>query len=88
MIVKPVEYKHRIYGYVRVSTQEQCRSGVSIDQQKQLITNFSINKYNRAIDQWFIDDGVSGTTDILERPASRHLTDIIEEHDVVIATRS
>ena len=54
MIVKPVEYKHRIYGYVRVSTQEQCRSGVSIDQQKQLITNFSINKYNRAIDQWLL----------------------------------
>ena len=48
MIVKPVEYKHRIYGYVRVSTQEQCRSGVSIDQQKQLITNFSMGKYGRA----------------------------------------
>ena len=87
MIVQPREYKHRIYGYVRVSTQEQCRSGVSIDQQKQLITNFSINKYNRAIDEWFIDDGVSGTTDILERPASRAMTDVIEEHDVVIATR-
>ena len=87
MIVQPREYKHRIYGYVRVSTQEQCRSGVSIDQQKQLITNFSIAKYNRAIDEWFVDDGVSGTTDILERPASRAMTDVIEEHDVVIATR-
>ena len=40
MIVQPVAYKHRIYGYVRVSTQEQCRSGVSIDQQKKLITKF------------------------------------------------
>ena len=30
---------------------------------------------------------MSGTTDILERPASRDLTDVIEEHDVVIATR-
>ena len=52
-----------------------------------MITNFSIAKYNRAIDEWFIDDGVSGTADILERPASRAMTDVIEEHDVVIATR-
>ena len=49
MIVKPVEYKHRIYGYVRVSTQEQSRSGVSVDQQKQLITNFSVGKYGLSL---------------------------------------
>ena len=52
-----------------------------------MITTFSVNKYNREIDEWFIDDGVSGTIDILERPASKALTDVIDEHDVVIATR-
>lgn len=85
MIVNPLE--HRIYGYVRVSTAEQSRSGVSIEQQKQLISNFVVNKYNRSVTEWFVDDGVSGTTGILERPASKALTDVIEEHDVVIATR-
>jgi site-specific DNA recombinase len=76
-----------IYGYCRVSTKEQSKSGVSIETQQSLISEFVKNKYNRPVDKWFIDDGVSGTVDILERPGSRAMTDVMDESDVIVCTR-
>lgn len=84
---KPLKQINQIYGYVRVSTKEQVKSGVSLDQQINNISEFVREKYNREVDQFFIDDGVSGTRPILDRPASRELTDVIDRHDVVVSTR-
>lgn len=86
-MIRPIKQVNNIYGYVRVSTKEQVRSGVSLEQQKDLINEFVKNKYNRPVDDFFIDDGVSGTVPILERPASRDLTDNIDRCDVVVSTR-
>ena len=44
-------------------------------------------KYNREVTQFFADEGVSGTHAVVDRPASRELTDVIDEHDVVVCTR-
>ena len=87
MTIRPIKQINNIYGYVRVSTQEQVRSGVSLRQQQDAISAFVQEKYNREVDEFFIDDGVSGTRPILERPGSKDLTDAIDEHDVVICTR-
>ena len=87
MTIRPIKQIRNIYGYVRVSTQEQVRSGVSLRQQQDAITTFVQDKYNREVDEFFIDDGVSGTRPILERPGSKGLTDAIDEYDVVICTR-
>ena len=87
MTIRPVKQIRNIYGYVRVSTQEQVRSGVSLRQQQDAISSFVQEKYNREVDKFFIDDGVSGTRPILERPGSKELTDAIDEYDVVICTR-
>ena len=71
MSINPIKQVNSIYGYVRVSTKEQVKSGISLETQKKNIEEFVRSKYNRGVDEWFIDDGVSGLSPILERPASK-----------------
>ena len=87
MSVRAIKQINRVFGYVRVSTKEQVRSGISLETQQQAITEFVRDKYNREVDEFFIDDGVSGTRPILDRDGSRALTDTIDQHDVVVCTR-
>ena len=67
MSINPIKQVNSIYGYVRVSTKEQVKSGISLETQKKNIEEFVRSKYNRGVDEWFIDDGVSGLSPILER---------------------
>ena len=48
----PLKQVNNIYGYVRVSTDEQVKSGISLETQKQQITDFVREKYNREVDQF------------------------------------
>lgn len=82
----PLKQINNIYGYVRVSTDEQVKSGISLETQKQQISEFVREKYNREVTEFFADEGISGTHAVLDRPASRDMTDVIDEHDVVICT--
>ena len=69
--MRPVTQINQIYGYLRVSTPEQVRSGVSLRQQENAIRKFVKEKYNRNVDEFFVDDGVSGTVPILDRAGTR-----------------
>ncbi len=84
---RPLKQINNIYGYVRVSTDEQVKSGISLETQMQQISEFVRDKYNREVTQFFADEGISGTHAVLDRPASREMTDVIDEHDVVVCTR-
>ena len=84
---KPIKQINNIYGYVRVSTEEQVVNGVSLETQKEKINDFVQDKFNREVDRFFVDAGVSGTIPITERPESREMTDIMDENDVVVSTR-
>ena len=86
-MIGPNKQINNIYGYVRVSTTEQAVNGISIDTQKQLINEFVMNKFNKQVDKFFIDAGVSGTVPITERKGSRELTDVMDEHDIIVSTR-
>ncbi len=86
-MINPLKQINNIYGYVRVSTKEQVRSGVSLEVQQQQIAEFVKEKYNREVTEFLVDDGVSGTRPILDRPGSKELTDIIDRHDVIVCTR-
>ena len=55
----PNKQVNNIYGYVRVSTLEQARNGSSIELQKDMITEFVKDKYNREVTEFFSDEGVS-----------------------------
>ncbi|MFD8519352.1 recombinase family protein [Streptomyces capillispiralis] len=54
-------------GYLRVSTDEQVKSGAGLDAQRAEIEAFAAAR-GFTIGEWFVDEGVSGGTSPLKRP--------------------
>ena len=87
-MIEPRKQVNNIYGYIRVSSEQQAKDGSSLEEQKKSIEQFVASKYNgRKVDKFFTDAGISGMKPLLERPGSRELTDVMDEHDVIIATK-
>ena len=86
-MIQPKKQINNIYGYIRVSSEQQVKDGSSLEEQKKSIEEFVANKYGREVDQFFTDAGISGMKPLLERPGSRELTDIMDKHDVIVATK-
>ena len=60
-MIQPRKQINNIYGYVRVSSEQQVKDGSSLDEQKRSIEEFVANKYGgRKVDQFFTDAGISG----------------------------
>lgn len=60
-------YIEETAAYVRVSSQEQKLHGLSIDAQKQKLTEYA-EAHNLKIVEWYMDEGVSATRPIAKRP--------------------
>tara|TARA_R110002126_G_scaffold42545_1_gene122682 strand:- start:1627 stop:2418 length:792 start_codon:yes stop_codon:yes gene_type:complete len=86
-MIAPKKQINNIYGYVRVSSEQQVTDGSSLDEQKRIIGEFVQAKFNRPVDKFFIDAGVSGMKDLVDRPGSRELTDVMDYHDVIVTTK-
>tara|TARA_R100001015_G_C4613094_1_gene168718 strand:+ start:31 stop:819 length:789 start_codon:yes stop_codon:yes gene_type:complete len=87
-MIEPRKQVNNIYGYIRVSSEQQAKDGSSLEEQKKSIEQFVASKYNgRKVDKFFTDAGISGMKPLLERPGSRELTDVMDKHDVIIATK-
>jgi len=80
-VQKPMEAQQfRVAAYLRVSTEEQAESGLGLAAQKDKARAMAV------VTGWdertlYIDDGVSGTIDIIDRPDGKRL---IEDIDAVI----
>lgn len=61
------EYIEETAAYVRVSSQEQKLHGLSIEAQKQKLTEYAEN-HNLKIVEWYMDEGVSARKLIAKRP--------------------
>ena len=57
----------RVAAYIRVSTQEQKLHGISLDAQRDKLTEYA-EKHNLKIVEWYMDEGVSGRKLIKNRP--------------------
>jgi len=68
-----------VHGYVRVSTDEQARSGLGLDAQRRAIAAA------RDVDEWVSDDGFSAKD--LNRPGIAALLPRLEEGDVLVVAR-
>lgn len=62
-------------GYLRVSTDEQVKSGAGLDAQRAEIEAFAATR-GLTIGQWCVDEGVSGSVAPMKRPA---LAEALEE---------
>mgnify|MGYP003116523303 FL=1 len=87
-MIEPRKQVNHIYGYIRVSSEQQVKDGSSLEEQKRSIEEFVANKYGgRKVDKFFTDAGISGMKPLLERPGSRELTDVMDANDVIVATK-
>ncbi len=69
----------KIYGYARISKDEDKKNYGSIETQKNLITEYSKKTFGREPDKIFIDDDVSGYIPIENRPDFYELYQLVEE---------
>ena len=76
----------RVFGYCRVSTAEQANGGLSLDQQKQQITGYSVMK-GWQVAEFFIEAAVSGSVPLSDRPEGQRLLATLQPGDVVVAAK-
>jgi DNA invertase Pin-like site-specific DNA recombinase len=76
----------RAWGYVRVSTEAQSDSGISIDEQQVKIRARALeNNWN--LEHVYIDAGVSGGTPLAKRPEGAKLLAVVRPGDVIVAAK-
>jgi DNA invertase Pin-like site-specific DNA recombinase len=73
-----------VYGYIRVSTDEQV-NGTSLDEQRRQITGLAMT-VGLALDNILSDPAISGSVALFERPGGRRLA-ALAPGDVVIAAK-
>ena len=75
-----------IYGYCRVSTIDQVQNGDSLAVQQRQIDGYCLMR-GVHLARVFVEEGVSGSTPIDERPQGAELMALVEKGDVVVAAK-
>ena len=76
----------RVFGYSRVSTSDQANEGVSLEVQRQQVAGYAMMK-GWTVDTMFIEEGVSGSVPLADRPEGQRLLAAIGKGDVIIAAK-
>ena len=74
------------YGYARVSTQRQAEDGLSLEVQRRQIEGYA-HMHGLELADIVIEEGVSGSKPIMERPAGGPLFARLQDGDVIIAAK-
>jgi DNA invertase Pin-like site-specific DNA recombinase len=74
------------YGYVRVSTQRQADEGESLAVQRRQIGGYA-TMIGVEAPKFFIEEGVSGTKPLGERPAGQGLLANLQRGDIIICAK-
>ena len=74
------------YGYIRVSTQRQAEEGESLGAQRRTIEGYCLMK-GLSKPQFFVEEGVSGSKPLSERPAGKQLLAALKPGDKIICTK-
>jgi putative DNA-invertase from lambdoid prophage Rac len=75
-----------IYGYCRVSTVRQATEGESLEVQQRQIQGYA-HMHGLALDGIVVEEGVSGSVPVAERPAAGPLFAKLAKGDVIIAPK-
>jgi putative DNA-invertase from lambdoid prophage Rac len=75
-----------IYGYCRVSTLKQASEGESLDVQRRQIEGYG-HMHGMTIDEIAVEEGVSGSIPVEERPIGGALFAKLHKGDIVIAAK-
>jgi putative DNA-invertase from lambdoid prophage Rac len=74
------------FGYCRVSTARQASEGESLEVQRRQIEGYAL-MHGLALDDVVVEEGVSGSVPVAERPAAGPLFARLTKGDVVIAPK-
>ena len=75
-----------IYGYCRVSTLRQANEGESLDVQRRQIEGY-VHMHGLLLDDIIVEEGVSGSIPVIERPAGGALFARLASGDIVISAK-
>lgn len=75
-----------IYGYVRVSTARQASEGESLDVQQRQIEGYA-HMHALTLADVLVEEGVSGSVPVEQRPVGGQLFAKIERGDIIIAAK-
>jgi putative DNA-invertase from lambdoid prophage Rac len=75
-----------VYGYCRVSTLRQANEGESLDVQRRQIEGYGL-MHGLTIDGVVVEEGVSGSVPVEERPIGGQLFAKLQQGDIVIAAK-
>jgi putative DNA-invertase from lambdoid prophage Rac len=76
----------RVWGYARVSTDEQADSGLSLEEQRHTI-EARCAENGWSLEGLYVDDSVSGATPLAHRREGRKLFAAVRSGDIVIAAK-
>jgi putative DNA-invertase from lambdoid prophage Rac len=74
------------FGYCRVSTARQANEGESLDVQRRQIEGYA-HMHGLVLDKTVVEEGVSGSVPVAERPAAGPLFATLTKGDVIIAPK-
>ena len=75
-----------IYGYCRVSTLRQASEGESLEVQRRQIEGYAL-MHGLAVDEILVEESVSGSVPVEERPVGRALFARLAKGDILIAAK-
>jgi putative DNA-invertase from lambdoid prophage Rac len=75
-----------IYGYCRVSTWRQASEGESLEVQRRQVEGYAL-MHALALDELVVEEGVSGSIPVTERPAGGALIAKLERGDALITPK-
>ena len=76
----------KVYGYIRVSTNNQVENGMSLeDQTRQIQLYGEVHKLK--VDKVFTERGVSGGVEFYKRPTGKKLMEVLQDGDVIICSK-
>jgi len=75
-----------VYGYARVSTGRQASEGESLDVQRRMIEGYC-HMHGLDLDRVIIEEGVSGSIQLDQRPAGADMLAMLNDGDIVIAAK-
>src|SRR5215210_5393799 len=75
-----------VFGYARVSTARQASEGESLDVQRRMIQGYA-HMHGLTLDQIVVEEGVSGSVPLNDRPAGGALLAKLKADDIMIAAK-
>ena len=76
----------KVYGYIRVSTNNQVENGLPLKEQEKQIKYYAGSK-SMEVDKVFTERGVSAGVELYKRPQGIKLMELVNDGDVVICSK-